>query len=111
VRIFSDKKIFTVNQVYNRRNDRTLVNQGESAATVLKTKHPASIIVLGIVASDGKKCLSIFVPAGIKVNYLRLLREFFLPWVKRSYPKGNYVFRTWPRGPGRLLGQVALAPI
>ena len=34
VKIFSDKKIFTVDQAYNRRNDRIIVNQGESATPV-----------------------------------------------------------------------------
>jgi inhibitor of nuclear factor kappa-B kinase subunit alpha len=96
VRIFSDKKIFTVDQAYNRRNDRMIVDQGDSAVPVNRTKHPASIMVLGIVASDGKKCPPIFVPAGVKVNtdeYLRLLSDFFLPWVKKNYPRGNYVFQ------------------
>jgi hypothetical protein len=68
VKIFSDKKIFTVDQAYNRRNDRVIVDQGESATPVSKTKHPASVMVLGVVASDGNKCPPIFVPAGVKVN-------------------------------------------
>jgi hypothetical protein len=54
--IFSDKKIFTVDQSYNRRNDRVIVEKGSEATPVSKTKHPAGVMVLGIIASDGKKC-------------------------------------------------------
>jgi transposase-like protein len=96
VKIFSDKKIFTVDQAYNRRNDRVIVEQGTPAMPVNRTKHPASVMVLGIVASDGKKPPPIFVPAGVKVNtdaYLDLLATHVLPWLKKTYPKGNYVFQ------------------
>lgn len=96
VKIFSDKKIFTVDQVYNRRNDRIIVDQGSPTMPVNKTKHPASVMVLGIVASDGKKCPPIFVPAGQKVNtdlYIKLLSTHLLPWLKKNYPRGNYVFQ------------------
>ncbi len=96
VKIFSDKKIFTVDQAYNRRNDRFIVDQGNPATPVSKTKHPASCMVLGIVCSDGQKPPPIFVPAGVKVNteeYLRLLESKLLPWLKKTYPRGNYVFQ------------------
>jgi len=48
--------MFTVNQVYNCPNDRVIVDQGDSATPVNKTKHPAGVMVLGIVTSDGKTC-------------------------------------------------------
>ena len=92
VRIFSDKKIFTVDQAYNRRNDRVLVDQGQPAIPVSKTKHPAGVMVLGIVASNGKKCPAIFVPAGAKVNtecYIDLLKTNLLPWLCQNYPAGK----------------------
>jgi hypothetical protein len=96
VKIFSDKKMFTVDQVYNRRNDRVIVNMGDSGTPVNKTKHPAGVMVLGIVASDGKKCPPIFIPGGLKVNtevYIDLLKKKFVPWLRRTYPDGNYVFQ------------------
>jgi hypothetical protein len=96
VKIFSDKKMFTVNQVYNRRNDRVIVDQGDSGTPVNKTKHPAGVMVLGIVASDGKTCPPIFIPAGLKVNtevYIGLLERHLVPWLRRNYPDGNYVFQ------------------
>jgi len=96
VKIFSDKKMFTVDQVYNRRNDRIIVDQGDTATPVNKTKHPAGVMVLGIISSDGKTCPPIFIPAGLKVNtdvYIGLLERHLVPWLRRNYPDGNYVFQ------------------
>jgi len=96
VKIFSDKKIFTVDQAYNRRNDRVIVDLGESTTPVSQTKHPAGVMVLGVVASDGKKCPPIFVPAGVKVNteaYIDLLATKVVPWLKKTYPNGNYIWQ------------------
>ena len=96
VRIFSDKKIFTVDQAHNRRNDRMVVKVGSKARPKFKTKHPASVMVLGIVASDGNKCPPIFIKEGVKINaqvYQKLMRYHVLPWLKATYPDGNYVFQ------------------
>jgi hypothetical protein len=96
IKIFSDKKLFTVNQVYNRRNDHIIVDQGTPETPVNKTKHPASVMVLGIVTSDGNKCPAIFVLAGVKVNTeacIDLFETKMLPWLRKTYPKGNYVFQ------------------
>ncbi len=68
VNIFSDKKMFTFDQVYSRRNNHVIVDQGDSGTPVNKTKHPADVMVLGIATSDGKKCPPIFVLGGLKVN-------------------------------------------
>ncbi len=96
IKIFSDKKIFTVNQVYNRRNDRVIVEQGDTATPVNKTKHPAGVMVLGIVASDGKTCPPIFILAALKVNmdvYIGLLEWHLVPWLRQHYPEVNYIFQ------------------
>ena len=96
VRIFMDKKIFTVDQAHNYHNDRVVVKKGAKAKPKFKTKHPASVMVLGIIASDGKKCPPIFIKQGVKINaqvYQRLLRYNVLPWLKATYPAGNYVFQ------------------
>ena len=96
VKIFSDEKLFTVDQVHNRRNDRVIVRAGQQSQPVCKTKHPAGVMVLGIIASDGNKCPPIFVPSGLKVTsdaYIELLQKFVLPWLKKNYPHGNFVFQ------------------
>ena len=95
VRIFSDKNIFTMHQAHNRLNYRVVVKKGAKAKPKFKTKHPASVMVLGIVASDGNKCPPIFIKQGV-INaqvYQRLLRYHVLSWLKATYPNGNYVFQ------------------
>jgi transposase len=96
VKIFSDKKVFTVDQAYNRRNDRQIVNMGEAGDPVSRTKHPASVMHLGIVSSNGKKAPPIFVPDGEKVNsevYINILATKLVPWLRKTFPEGNYVFQ------------------
>jgi hypothetical protein len=60
------------------------------------TKAPLKQMVLGVVASDGRKCPPIFVAAGERINavvYQDLLQRHVVPWLKRVYPDGNYVFQ------------------
>ncbi|QQP35032.1 Transposable element tcb2 transposase [Caligus rogercresseyi] len=80
VKIFSDKKMFTVDQVYNRRNDRWLGETTEEVQGVYRTKHPAQTMVLGVVVSDGKKMLPFF---------FKIRKETYY---KANYPEGNYVW-------------------
>lgn len=63
VKVFSVKKISTVNQAYNHCNNHVIIDQGESAMPVSKTKHPSNVVVLRVVAFDGYKFFPIFVPA------------------------------------------------
>jgi inhibitor of nuclear factor kappa-B kinase subunit alpha len=95
VRIFSDKKIFTVDQVYNRRNDRYIAGSTAEVEGVYRTKHPAQVMVLGVLASDGKKMPPYFFKVGEKVTsevYYKVLRYVVLPWLKANYPNGDYVW-------------------
>lgn len=96
VTIFSDKKIFTVDQAYNRRNNRVILDQGEAPTPVNRTKHPASVMVLGVVASNGKKCPPIFIESGVRITadiYIDLLKSKVLPWIKRELRGDEYVFQ------------------
>lgn len=95
VKIFSDKKIFTVDQVYNRRNDRFLAESTDEVQGVYRTKHPAQVMVLGVLGSDGKKMPPYFFKQGEKIGsevYYKVLRYVVLPWIKATYPDGNYVW-------------------
>ncbi|QQP57708.1 Putative transposable element [Caligus rogercresseyi] len=86
VKIYSDKKIFTVDAVLNRRNDRFLAETRGHVEGYYRTKHPAQVMVLGIVASDGNKMPPHFFRPNEKVNsdvYYKVLSTF---------PMNNYVF-------------------
>ena len=82
VRIFSDEKLFVMDAVVNKQNDRYISDLPVSLVSPeIKfnsvSKNPAKIMVLGIVASDGKKCPMIFIPENEKVNavvYQNLLK-------------------------------------
>ncbi|CAB4068553.1 unnamed protein product [Lepeophtheirus salmonis] len=54
--IFSDEKTFTVDPVFNRQNDRvgSFGDVQDKHRYVATTKHPASVMMLGLVASNGK---------------------------------------------------------
>ena len=95
VKIFSDKKMFTVDQAFNCRNDRWVGPVEAEAIPVQRTKHPQGIMVLGVVASDGKKMLPHFFDVGLKVNtevYLNVLQDVW-PWLHANYPDGNYIWQ------------------
>ncbi len=53
VKIFSDEKIFTVDAVLNSRNDRYLAESIADVICTFRTKHPAKVMILSVVASDG----------------------------------------------------------
>ena len=76
VHIFSDKKNFTVDQAYNRCNDRVVIKKGAPVPVVSKTKHPAHITVLGVVGSDGQKCPLHFFEKGMRMtskDYIKVM--------------------------------------
>ncbi len=60
MRIFSDKEIFTVNQNHNCLNDRWIAIDRSDIKGIYKTKHPQQVMVLGIIASNGKRMPPIF---------------------------------------------------
>lgn len=101
VHVFSDEKIFSIDAALNRRNDRYLASGSvQSVPTNIRVtqhrKKPASVMVLGVIASDGQKCPPIFIDAGVRINaamYQELLRSHVLPWLQARYPEGNYVFQ------------------
>lgn len=98
--LFSDEKIFNVDAHSNRRNDRWIGNDATNAPDAVRytncTKHPASVMVFGLIASDGKKMPPVFIPSGVRINaeaYLEILCTKVKPWVEANYPDRNYVFQ------------------
>ena len=81
--MYSDEKVFTVDQVSSSRTDRYISKLPASDVPhnvrfVSKTKHPASVMVFGLVTADGKKMPPVFIPNGIKINtteYIKILEK------------------------------------
>ncbi|XP_059096829.1 uncharacterized protein LOC131891318 [Tigriopus californicus] len=98
--IWTDEKIFTVEQAYNSHNDRILARDIKKVPVNNKTifwrQHPASVMVWAGVTSCGKKTPLIFIPEGVKVNqalYLEMLTEKILPWVQSQHWDQSFCFQ------------------
>ncbi|KAI6650840.1 Transposase [Oopsacas minuta] len=69
--LFSDKKLFTVEQAFNRQNDRILSKSTSTIPDeyryVKRVQKPLSLMVWAGVSSVGRTPL-VFVPAGVKIN-------------------------------------------
>ena len=53
VRFFSDEKKFIWDKLHNRQNDCFITDNPEEVPIVMSTKFPTSVMVLGIMSSDG----------------------------------------------------------
>ena len=96
--IWSDEKIFTVQQILNKQNDRIYSSdirlEPDKRKFNFRRQKPASLMVWAAVASDGTKSPLVFIDQGVKVNsviYIQLLEKYVLPWVKKCFGN-NYIF-------------------
>ena len=66
--IFTDEKLFTVQQAHNHQNDRVLAKTFDSIPAntrkVFRTQKPASVIVWTAISEKGKSPLFFFYPRG-----------------------------------------------
>ena len=69
--IFSDEKLFTVESIFNRQNDRVLAKSSadipDSTRSVFRRQKPSSVMVWAAISKTWKSPI-IFVPQGVKVN-------------------------------------------
>ncbi len=96
VKIFSDKKLWTVDQSRNSRNDRYLAYCVEEVPPIHCSKHPASAMMLGVVASDGKAMPPYWFPKGLKISakeYQEVLETVVKPWITENYEGQAYVWQ------------------
>ncbi len=87
--LWSDEKLFVVDQVLNRRNRRILVPAADiNLQAAMKSKHPASVMVFGLVASDGNVMPPVFIDAGVKITgpvYRETILQPVMAWLKSTY--------------------------
>ena len=81
---FSDEKTFTVDPVINRQNDRVICFEDtpDELRYTSTTKHPASVMMLGVVASTGDKMPPVWFATGYRLtaaDYLIILQTKVLP--------------------------------
>ncbi len=95
--IFSDEKLFVADTLINCCNSRYLTSLpvSEVDGTIWGSpfsKAPAKVMVLGVVASDGRNCPIIFILDGEKVtanSYQALLRRHMMPWPSTHISAGE----------------------
>jgi len=98
--IFSDEKLFSVQQSHNHQNDRVIAKSLETISgnegRVLRTQKPSSVMVWAGISERGKTPL-VFVPQGVKVNkehYIEtILKGALLPWCKSVYSGDSWTFQ------------------
>ena len=86
--VFVDEENFTVDEAANRQNARLIATNPEGVSTVLRSKHPASVMVLGAVAGDGRVMPPHFVPAGLRIStneYITILEDVLIAWMEHHY--------------------------
>ncbi len=87
---FTDEKVFVQDAHVNRRNSRILARSPDERDdhVMFRTKHPVSVMVFGLVASDGKKMPLIQFQPRFRLNmegYLDVLRQV-KAWILEQYP-------------------------
>ena len=100
--MFTDEKVFTVDKVSNSRTDRYISSLRvedvpEHVRIIGQTKHPTSIMMFGLICSDGEKMPPVFIDSGIRMDskkYIGILEDHVKPWIESTYGPGvAYVFQ------------------
>ena len=104
--LFTDEKIFTIEQHHNHHNDRQLLPAtSQNRGSISRSHHPASVMVWAGITHTGKTHL-IFIEKGVKVNqtvYQKLLTDSVAPWAAQHFGKKDWIFsetrhRDWAHG-------------
>lgn len=96
LRFFSDEKHFDQDQKVNSRNDRWICKSIEEVPVVMKTKFPASVMVLGVISSEGDVMAPHFFEKGLRLNaetYIKVLKDVVKPWMDQVAAGRPYVFQ------------------
>ena len=93
---FSDEKNFCQDQAVNSQNNRWLAVCPKDVPKVMQTKFPATVMVFGVVSSEGHVMPPYIFPKGLKVNteeYLKVLEMHVLPWIRKVAAGRPYVWQ------------------
>ena len=98
--VFSDEKIFTVEQSLNKQNDRVYLKDKDCDKSehlkVPRTQGPASVMVWAAITPNGR-CPLVFIPQGVKVNaevYRKSVLENCLrPWADHHFGEEVWTFQ------------------
>ncbi|QQP37031.1 Transposable element tcb2 transposase [Caligus rogercresseyi] len=89
LRSFSDEIFFSQDQNSNRQNDRWICQNVDEVHVVKHTKFPSSVMVLGVISSEGYVMPPHFFKKGLKVNtaiYIDVMKNVVKPWLEDIGP-------------------------
>ncbi len=95
--IFTDEKLFTIQQTHNNQNDRVWAQKGYNGPElrITRTPGPSSVMVWAGITRDGKTPL-IFIDKGVKINkevYKEMLEDKVIPWSKTHFGNQYWTFQ------------------
>ena len=95
--LFTDEKLFTVEQSYNPQNDRHWCSENPgSTSKVERRQCPESVMIWAGICATGKTPL-VFVGKGVKINqevYQRdILEAVVLPWARTHFGNSFWTFQ------------------
>ena len=91
--MFTDEKIFTIEQSFNSQNDRIWAESSPGEDVIVtRIQKPVSIMVWGGISATSKTPL-LFLEKGVKMNqntYREILENSVLPWAKTQIMTGYF---------------------
>ena len=81
---------------WSSKTDRFLAFQLVEVPPINNTKHPAHVMMLGVVWSDGKRMKPLLFPSGTRVGtkeYLEAMENHAKLWPEAPYPDGMHVWQ------------------
>ncbi|EYC42467.1 hypothetical protein Y032_0531g3034 [Ancylostoma ceylanicum] len=98
--IWSDEKLFTIEESINKQNHRILAltasDANSSGRIVSRSQHPQRVMVWGAISSKGKSPL-VFIDPDVKISadvYRKtVLEDTLLPWARSHYGDDGWIFQ------------------
>ena len=93
---FSDEKNFCQDQAYNRQNHGWIAMYPNDVSRVMKTKFPNTVMVFGVISSDGDVMPPHIFETCLRVDneiYLQVMETVVLPWIKQVAPNRPWVWQ------------------
>ncbi|KAL7737264.1 hypothetical protein ACLKA6_012888 [Drosophila palustris] len=95
--LFTDEKLFTVEQSHNHQNDRIWSQEAPGTSAIVEHRqNPKSVMVWGGICASGKTPL-VFVDQGVKINqevYRRdILDAVVFPWAQQHFGDADWTFQ------------------
>jgi hypothetical protein len=95
--IFTDKKLFMVEQAHNRQNDRSWSAEAPGLSSVIEHRqNPQVVMVWGGICTSGKTP-PVIVNEGVKINkkycQSKILEAVVLPWAQQQFGNQQWTFQ------------------